>query len=281
MAAGDHTVTGTMTANKVAVTDTVVVANLNADQVDGADKDIDGTLAGNSDASVPTEKAVKTYVDAHKNTETAGVHGSTSAATASKPMHRDASGRSKVAAPAAVDDIARKDNVDTVQTNLNTHGALTAAGTHGSTVAATANKVVHRDAAGRAKVVAPDAEADIALKSTVTALGATCVKLTGNQTVAGVKTFSSAPVFSAGAQLGDAGVALKTKVLTMVFDGASFAETAHGLTTANIRGVCAFPPVATGAMVTGVGFDDDGTTKIRVELAFPYAGSGYAIVFYV
>ena len=41
MAAGDHTVTGTMTANKVAVADTVVVANLNADQVDGADKDIE------------------------------------------------------------------------------------------------------------------------------------------------------------------------------------------------------------------------------------------------
>ena len=63
MAVGNHTVIGTMTANKIAVADTAVVTNLNADQLDGADKDIDGTLAGNSDASIPTEKAVKTYVD--------------------------------------------------------------------------------------------------------------------------------------------------------------------------------------------------------------------------
>ena len=109
MAAGDHTVVGTMTADKVAVTDTVVVANLNADQVDGADKDIDGTLAGNSDASVPTEKAVKTYVDTHAALAVAGTHGSTVAATANKAVHRDAAGRAKVAAPAEADDIARKD----------------------------------------------------------------------------------------------------------------------------------------------------------------------------
>ena len=64
MAAGDHTVVGTMTANKVAVTDTVVVANLNADQVDGADKDTDVALAANSDAKVPSQKAVKAYIDA-------------------------------------------------------------------------------------------------------------------------------------------------------------------------------------------------------------------------
>lgn len=217
MAAGDHTVTGTMTANKVAVTDTVVVTNLNADRVDGADKDIDGTLAGNSDSSISTEKAVKTYVDAHKNTETAGVHGSASAATASKLMHRDASGRSKVAAPAAADDIARKDNVDAVQTNLNTHGALTVAGTHGSTVAATANKVVHRDAAGRAKVVAPAAEADIALKSTVSDLAGAgrtteTVKANTDALVAGaVKTYlkgqgAGSPSIFQKLALGDTGI---------------------------------------------------------------------------
>ena len=48
------------------------------------------------------------------------------------------------------------------------HAALAVAGTHGSTTAATANKIVHRDAAGRAKVVAPSAESDVALKSNVT-----------------------------------------------------------------------------------------------------------------
>jgi len=36
--------------------------NLNADKLDGADKSTDGTFAGDSDNAVPTEKAVKTYV---------------------------------------------------------------------------------------------------------------------------------------------------------------------------------------------------------------------------
>ena len=59
----------------------------------------------------------------HKAVEAAGVHGSASAATANKLMHRDASGRAKVAAPSASDDIARKSEVDT-------HAALTT-GAHG------------------------------------------------------------------------------------------------------------------------------------------------------
>jgi len=41
-------------------------------------------------------------------------------------------------------------------------------GIHGSTSAATVSTLMARDAAGRAKVVAPSAESDIALKSTVT-----------------------------------------------------------------------------------------------------------------
>ena len=40
-------------------------------------------------------------------------------------------------------------------------------GVHGAVSAATASKIIIRDAAGRAKVVAPSAEDDIALKSTV------------------------------------------------------------------------------------------------------------------
>ena len=40
-------------------------------------------------------------------------------------------------------------------------------GVHGAVSAATASKIIIRDAAGRAKVVAPSAEEDIALKSTV------------------------------------------------------------------------------------------------------------------
>jgi len=63
MAAGDFIVVGTVTADKIAVTDTVVVTNLNADQVDGADKDTDVALAANSDTKVPSQKAVKAYID--------------------------------------------------------------------------------------------------------------------------------------------------------------------------------------------------------------------------
>lgn len=52
-----------------------------------------------------------TNIETHKdNTTTA--HGATSAAAANKIIVRDASGRAKVAAPSAADDIARKDTVD-------------------------------------------------------------------------------------------------------------------------------------------------------------------------
>jgi hypothetical protein len=54
---------------------------------------------------------------------TTNPHGSTSAATAGAIMQRDQAGRAKVAAPAAADDIARKDTVDTVQGNLSTHAS--------------------------------------------------------------------------------------------------------------------------------------------------------------
>jgi hypothetical protein len=56
---------------------------------------------------------------------TTDVHDATPAATANRIVLRDADGRAKVAAPAASDDIARKDTVDAVQTNLNTHKSTT------------------------------------------------------------------------------------------------------------------------------------------------------------
>ena len=56
---------------------------------------------------------------------TATAHGAVSAATASTIMARDAAGRAKVFAPSAEDDIARKLEVDAVQTNLTTHTADT------------------------------------------------------------------------------------------------------------------------------------------------------------
>lgn len=46
--------------------DTTLITNLNADQIDSADKDTDGALTANSDAKIPSQKAVKTYADARK-----------------------------------------------------------------------------------------------------------------------------------------------------------------------------------------------------------------------
>lgn len=71
---------------------------------------------------------IKTELDAHDSQISTHVaaqtaHGSTSAATAGKIMQRDSSGRAKVAAPVATDDIARKAEVDAVQTNLDEHEA--------------------------------------------------------------------------------------------------------------------------------------------------------------
>lgn len=49
------------------------------------------------------------------------LNSATNTATANTLIKRDASGRAKVAAPSATDDIARKAEVDEVQTNLTTH----------------------------------------------------------------------------------------------------------------------------------------------------------------
>lgn len=95
-------------------------------------------------------------------------HGSTSAATAGRIMQRDSNGRAQVAPPAAAADIARKDTVDTVQTNLTAHQNDTAP--HSATSAATASRLMIRDAAGRAKVAAPLAADDIARKDNVDAV---------------------------------------------------------------------------------------------------------------
>ena len=98
-----------------------------------------------------------------------GSNNSTSAATGSTVMTRDANGRTKVAAPSASDDVATKDTVDT-------HAALTAP--HSATSAATASRLMLRDASGRAKVVAPAAVDDIARLDTVTGNVATHAGLT-------------------------------------------------------------------------------------------------------
>jgi hypothetical protein len=59
---GTTEMTGSIDLNGGAL-DTALVTNLNADLMDSAHKDTDGTLSGNSDSSIPTEKAIKTYAD--------------------------------------------------------------------------------------------------------------------------------------------------------------------------------------------------------------------------
>ncbi len=102
-----------------------------------------------------TIAAIKTILD-----------GATNAGTASTLMKRDASGRAQVAAPSAAADIARKDTVDAVQSNLNTHAAVGSTA-HGATSAPTVSTLMSRDSAGRAQVVAPSVAADIANKGYV------------------------------------------------------------------------------------------------------------------
>lgn len=68
-----------------------------------------------------TPAGAQEKVTTHENKTS--THGATSAATANRIIIRDASGRAKVAAPSATDDIARKDTVDTVQADLDAHKA--------------------------------------------------------------------------------------------------------------------------------------------------------------
>jgi hypothetical protein len=86
--------------------------------------------------------------------------GAVSAATADRVIIRDASGRAKVAAPSAGDDIA-------IKTTVTDHSGQTSA--HGATAAATASRMMIRDASGRAQVADPSAALDIVNKQSVEA----------------------------------------------------------------------------------------------------------------
>ena len=96
--------------------------------------------------------------DEHKDEEAAGIHGSATAATANKLVHRDAAGRSKVADPGADTDI---DTQGARNTAITTHANITTEPIHGSDFDAVGHTLVHRDTAGRAQIGDPDADADI------------------------------------------------------------------------------------------------------------------------
>ena len=61
--------------------------------------------------------------DLTSHTGATSAHSATSAATANRIMMRDSAGRAKVAKPVAGDDVARKDTVDVVQSDLDAHKA--------------------------------------------------------------------------------------------------------------------------------------------------------------
>lgn len=145
------------------------------------------TLTGdNINLSGSDTTKVSTKVTSHINATT-GVHGAVSTATASKIIIRDASGRAQVANPSANNDIANKSYTDTgdnnVRSALNSHTAATT-GVHGATSAATANKLIIRDAAGRAQIASPSVDSDIANKKFVEDKFVN-TKITGTLTVEG------------------------------------------------------------------------------------------------
>jgi hypothetical protein len=147
-----------------------------------------------------------------------GAHGAASAvpATGGKDaiIRRDASGRAQVAAPSDGGDIANKKYVDdgvseavsAVAGDIAGHVAATTA--HGAVSAATADRLVLRDSAGRARVSAPSDGGDIANKTyvdgrpapkagTATALSGTAFKITvqTGQTAAAGSTNTAAGAF--------------------------------------------------------------------------------------
>jgi len=67
-----------------------------------------------------TADAAQSDLSAHASATT-GVHGATSAATPNTIVQRDPQGRIKAAAPSDPDDVARKAEVDAVQSNLTNH----------------------------------------------------------------------------------------------------------------------------------------------------------------
>lgn len=100
-----------------------LTANLGLKKPEGTDVVDIGDFNANTDIlDAEVIKKASSTVDGRMSKEDkAKLDAATSAATASVLMARDASGRAKVAAPSASDDIARKDTVEAVQSDLTSH----------------------------------------------------------------------------------------------------------------------------------------------------------------
>ena len=81
----------------------------------------DDTVHGNRSGGNLHATATQTTAGFMSAADKTRLDGATSTATPNTIVQRDSAGRFKAAAPAAADDIARKDTVDAVQTNLNNH----------------------------------------------------------------------------------------------------------------------------------------------------------------
>lgn len=122
-------------------------------------------------STVESVAGSQSKVDTHE-AKTA-THGATASATANRIVLRDSSGRAQIATPTLASDIANKSYVDgkisEVDVVGDVSGHINRTDAHSATNAATANRIIMRDAYGRAKVAAPSASDDIARKDTVDA----------------------------------------------------------------------------------------------------------------
>lgn len=152
------------------------------------------TRSARADHTHPLALATASVNGGMAATDKAKLDNAVSAATASRLVQRDAAGRAQFADPAAAADVATKNYVDTILATgapaTHTHdasqiitGTLAAArlpavtqtvngamlfadkvALDNATAAATANQLVERDAAGRAKFADPSVAADVATK---------------------------------------------------------------------------------------------------------------------
>lgn len=139
--------------------------------------------------AVPLSQANATYATAvalaNHAAETAA-HSATAAATANRIVLRDAAGRTQVAAPAAAADVARKQEVDTVQADVDAHEALTGnTSVHGAAFGPTPSTLVRRSTGARAQFANPVDAADAATKASSEAVVAAHAALGGGDAVHG------------------------------------------------------------------------------------------------
>jgi hypothetical protein len=219
--------------------------------------------------------------------EDGGAHGAASGPEPDAIVRRDADGRAQVAWPDDDGDIATKGYVDgamteadlgSVRADLAAHVAATAV--HSATNAATANRIVMRDASGRAQVANPSASADIATKSYVdtavsgvsTTPGASGVGFWGWNTASSLTNISSVSGSKVGDYFVDTGTATRTilGVSAAIGDVVRSTSATAGSAAGNIRG----PIGATGATGAQGQKGDQGIQGIQGIQGPPGEGGG-------